>query len=160
VQLHLRCTPIPTRHTYVNLQGIYKPTKFIYTCRVRVGTRNFILSPQSQFRNLKEALPQSQFRSFLKKCCSATATPQFRNRNFYWSPQLKFATWELHLCTFQHIFGHRLKSGFMKKKLEVKKSHATVPLGQVFGFQRNRQFYKYFWLIFKTILNWEKGIRK
>jgi hypothetical protein len=26
--------------------------------------RNFFLSPQSQFRNLKEALPQSQFRNF------------------------------------------------------------------------------------------------
>jgi hypothetical protein len=37
---------------------------------------NFFWSPQSQFRNLKEALPQSQFRNFLKKCCSATAIPQ------------------------------------------------------------------------------------
>jgi hypothetical protein len=43
-----------------------------------VGTRNFFLSPQSQFRNLKETLPQSQFRNFLKQCCSAT--PQFRNQ--------------------------------------------------------------------------------
>jgi hypothetical protein len=31
-----------------------------------VGTRNFFLSPQMQFRNLKEALPQSQFRNFLR----------------------------------------------------------------------------------------------
>ncbi len=29
-----------------------------------VGTRNFFLSLQPQFRNLKEALPQSQFRNF------------------------------------------------------------------------------------------------
>jgi hypothetical protein len=41
-----------------------------------VGTHNFLLSPQPQFRNLKETLPQSQFRNFLKKCCSTTATPQ------------------------------------------------------------------------------------
>jgi hypothetical protein len=43
----------------------------------------FFLSLQPQFRNLKEALPQ-----LFKKCCSATATPQFRNRNFFLSPQL------------------------------------------------------------------------
>ncbi len=30
----------------------------------QVGTRNFFLSLQSQFRNLKEALPQLQFRNF------------------------------------------------------------------------------------------------
>ncbi len=41
-----------------------------------VGAQNFFLSPQSQFRNLKEALLQSQFRDFLKKCRSATATTQ------------------------------------------------------------------------------------
>ncbi len=29
-----------------------------------VGTRNFFGSPQSQFRNLKKELPQSQFRNF------------------------------------------------------------------------------------------------
>jgi hypothetical protein len=54
-----------------------------------VGTRNFFLSPQSQFRNLKEALLQSQFRYSLKKGCSATATPQFLNRNFFWNPQIQ-----------------------------------------------------------------------
>jgi hypothetical protein len=56
-------------------------SRFVW--RAEVGTRNFFLSPQSQFRNLKETLPQSQFRNFLKQCCSATATPQFRNRNFF-----------------------------------------------------------------------------
>jgi hypothetical protein len=36
-----------------------------------VGARNFFFSPQSQFRSLKEALPQSQFRNFIKKGFSA-----------------------------------------------------------------------------------------
>jgi hypothetical protein len=41
-----------------------------------VGTRNFFWSPQSQFRNLKEALPQSQFRNFLG---NVSPQPQLRN---------------------------------------------------------------------------------
>jgi hypothetical protein len=41
-----------------------------------VGTRNFFLSPQSQLRNLKEALPQSQFRNFLRN-----VAPQLQLRN-------------------------------------------------------------------------------
>jgi hypothetical protein len=41
-----------------------------------VGTRNFFLSPQSQLRNFKEALPQSQFRNFLK---NVAPQPQLRN---------------------------------------------------------------------------------
>jgi hypothetical protein len=45
-----------------------------------VGTRNFFLNPQSQFRNLKEALPQSQFRNCLR---NVAPQPQFRNRNFF-----------------------------------------------------------------------------
>jgi hypothetical protein len=36
---------------------------------------NFFLSPQSQFRNLKEALPQSQFRNFLR---NVDPQPQLR----------------------------------------------------------------------------------
>jgi hypothetical protein len=32
--------------------------------QAEVSTRNFLLSPQSQFCNMKEALPQSQFRKF------------------------------------------------------------------------------------------------
>ncbi len=35
-----------------------------YHTLTEVGKRNFFFSPQSQFRNLKEALPQSQFRNF------------------------------------------------------------------------------------------------
>jgi hypothetical protein len=41
-----------------------------------VGTRNFFLSSQSQFRNLKEALPQSQFRNFFR---NVAPQPQLRN---------------------------------------------------------------------------------
>jgi hypothetical protein len=47
-------------------------------CLAEVGMRNFFLSPQSQFRNLKEALPQSQFHNFLR---NVTPQPQLRNRN-------------------------------------------------------------------------------
>jgi hypothetical protein len=41
-----------------------------------VGMRNFLLGPQSQFRNLKEALPQSQFRNFLR---NGAPQPQLHN---------------------------------------------------------------------------------
>jgi hypothetical protein len=69
----------------------------------------FFLGPQSQFRNLKETLPQSQCRNFLKKCWSPTAIQQsyffrisqLQVRNFwgwhfrdifkYDSPQLQHA---------------------------------------------------------------------
>jgi hypothetical protein len=70
-----------------------------------VGTRNFFSSPQSQFRNLKEALPQSQFRNFLK---NVAPQPQLRNsviaifsevRNF------KSATQELYFRNFRQVFG-------------------------------------------------------
>jgi hypothetical protein len=77
-----------------------------------VGTRNFFLSPQSQFCNLKEALPQSQFRNFKKKCCSTTAIPQSQ---FFLKSQLESFN--------PAIFGKFLavKSGqFMGKKSEVK----------------------------------------
>jgi hypothetical protein len=67
--------------------------------------RNFFSSPQSQLRNLKEALPQSQFRNFLK---NVAPQPQLRNsaiaifsevRNF------KSATRELYFRNFRQIFG-------------------------------------------------------
>jgi hypothetical protein len=104
-----------------------------------VGTCNFFLSPQSQFRKLKEALPQSQFRNFER---NVALQPQLRNstitilsevRNF------KSATWELQFSNFQHIFGHGIRS-IHGEKIVGKKSLATVPLRQVFGFQRNRGF--------------------
>jgi phytoene/squalene synthetase len=53
-----------------------------------VGTHNFCLSPQPQFRNLKEALPQSQFRNFLRNVAPQL---QLRNRNFL-SSQLESFT--------------------------------------------------------------------
>jgi hypothetical protein len=56
---------------------------------------------------LKEALPQLQFRNFLKECCSTTAILQ--SHFFFRSPQLESFT--------SAIFG--------------KKSLATVPLRQV-----------------------------
>jgi hypothetical protein len=37
---------------------------FLKSIIQRVGTSNFFLRPQSQFRNLKEKLPQLQFRNF------------------------------------------------------------------------------------------------
>jgi hypothetical protein len=42
----------------------------------RWARATFFLSPQSQLRNLKEALPQSQFRNFLK---NVAPQPQLRN---------------------------------------------------------------------------------
>jgi hypothetical protein len=84
-----------------------------------VGMRNCFLSPQSQFRNLKEAIPQSQFRNFLR---NVAPQPQLYNsaiaifsavRNF------KSSTWELHFRNFQHIFGRVIRS-IHEKKSEVK----------------------------------------
>jgi hypothetical protein len=42
----------------------------------RGGHAQLFLSPQPQFRNLKEALPQSQFRNFLR---NVAPQPQLRN---------------------------------------------------------------------------------
>ncbi len=64
--------------------------------------RNFFLIPQSQFRNLKEALLQSQFRNFLR---NVAPQPQFRNRNFFRSPQLQVRNLSLHFRNFRNIFG-------------------------------------------------------
>ncbi len=54
-----------------------------------VGTRNFFLSPQSQLRNLKETLPQSQFRNFLK---NVAPQPQFFLKSATSSSQLESFT--------------------------------------------------------------------
>jgi hypothetical protein len=64
--------------------------------------RNFFLIPQSQFRNLKEALPQSQFRNLLR---NVAPQPQFRNHNFFQSPQLQVRNLSLHFRNFRNIFG-------------------------------------------------------
>ncbi len=97
------------------------------------------LSPLSQFRNLKEAHPQSQFRNFLKKCCFTTATPQFCNRNFFWCLQLQAHYLRASFRQFSAYFWPWNPVG-VHEKIRGKKSCATVPLRQVFGFQRNRQF--------------------
>jgi hypothetical protein len=70
-------------------------------------------------RNRKSATPQSQF--FLMYATS--------------SPQLYV---ELHFRNFRHIFSRGIRS-IHERKIRGKKSRATVPLRQVFGFQRNRQ---------------------
>ncbi len=73
------------------------------TLTTGVGTRNFYLSLQSQFRKLNEALPQSQFRNFLR---NVAPQPQLRHtaiaifsevRNFK-------SAWELHFRNFRYIF--------------------------------------------------------
>jgi hypothetical protein len=43
-----------------------------------------IATPQLEGSTSAIAIPQ-----LFKECCSAIATPQFRNRNFFWSPQLQ-----------------------------------------------------------------------
>jgi hypothetical protein len=91
-----------------------------------------IAIPQLEGSTSAIAIPQ-----LLKKCCSATATPQLQ---FF----LKSATSSPELESFiSAIFGtfSAVESGrFMGKKIRGKKSQATVPLRQVFSFQRNRGF--------------------
>jgi hypothetical protein len=55
----------------VKLQGLHKCTLVAgqhdaYHVNARGGQAQLFFSPQSQFRNLKEALPQSQFGNFLR----------------------------------------------------------------------------------------------
>ncbi len=68
----------------------------------------------------------------------------------------KSATWELQFRNFRHIFGCGIRS-IHGEKIRAKKYRATVPLRQVFGFQRNRGFYKYFFLLLKSAWAEEKG---
>ncbi len=110
----------------VDFQGFYQ---------AEVGKRNFFLSPQSQFRNLKEAPPQSQFRNLWRN-----VIPQLQLRNsaiaiFSEVRNFKSATWELQFRNFRHIFGRGNRS-IHGEKIRGQKSCATVPLRQVFGFQR------------------------
>jgi hypothetical protein len=92
-----------------------------------------------------EVLPQLQFRNFSR---NVVPQPQLRNRNFFRSPQLESFNSAI-FGTFSAVESGR----FMGKKIRGKKYRATVPLRQVFGFQRNRGFSKYFLLTFKTILS-------
>jgi hypothetical protein len=70
-------------------------------------------------RNRNSAIPQSQF--FL---ISATSSPLFR---------ASFPQFSAHFWPWNPV-------DFGEKKIGGKKSSATVPLRQDFGFQRNRQF--------------------
>ncbi len=78
----------------------------------RWARATFFLSPQPQFRNLKEALPQ-----LLKKCCSATATPQSQ---FFWSPQHTNPQLESFTSAIFGIFLAMELGLFINKKSEVK----------------------------------------
>jgi hypothetical protein len=94
-----------------------------------------IAIPQLEGSTSAIAIPQ-----LLKKCCFATATTQFRNRNCFWSPQLQVCNLRSFISALIGIF-LAVESGWGSwKKIGGKKYHATVPLRQVFGFQRNRQF--------------------
>jgi hypothetical protein len=75
-----------------------------------VRTRNFFLSPQSQLRNLKDAHPQSQVRSFLKN-----VVPQSQLRNSAIAIFLKSATSSPQLESFTSaIFGGFLAFSSLK----------------------------------------------
>jgi hypothetical protein len=74
-------------------------------------------------RNRNSAIPQLQY--FLM---SATSSPQLQVRNLRASfPQFLAYFWSWNPV------------GVLEKKIGGNKSCATVPLRQVFGFQRNRQ---------------------
>ncbi len=113
----------------------------------------------SQFEGRTSAIATPQL---LKECCSATATLQFHNRTFFWSPQLqvhnfKSATWEFHFRNFRHIFGRGVAWNYMY----------FLPLGafcysEVF----KRTVAWYFWSLFfrepfpyENKLGYESGIR-
>jgi hypothetical protein len=85
------------------------------------------------------AIPQ------LEGSTSAIAIPQLfkemllRNRNSA-IPQSQFFLMSVTCPQFSAYFWLWNAVGVHEKKIGGKKSRATVPLRQVFGFQRNRQF--------------------
>jgi hypothetical protein len=104
-----------------------------------VGTLNFFFPPQSQFRNLKEALPQSQFCNLeeMLLCNRNSAIPQsqFFLKSATSNPQLE----SFHSAIFGIFLAVELVDSW-RKKIGGQKSHSTVPLRQVFCFQRNEGF--------------------
>jgi hypothetical protein len=87
----------------------------------RGGHAQLFFSPQSQLRNLKEALPQSQFRNFQR---NVAPQPQPRNSAIAISSEVrnfKSATRELKFRNFRHIFGRGIRS-IHGGKSEVKNS--------------------------------------
>ncbi len=157
VRKQLYLTMVRVKRSNFHLFIVY----YLYgVVRSEVGTCNFFLSPQSQFRNLKEALPQSQFRNLLR---NVAPQPQLRNsaiaiiseiRNF------KSATGELHFRNFRNIFRRgvaRIIYFFTTRwylivrglkgtvawdfwPLKIYFEGATIPFRQVSGFHRNRRF--------------------
>jgi hypothetical protein len=122
---------------YLRMNNIYT-VPALSSVTIRGGQAQLIFEsaiaiPQLEGSTSAIAIPQ-----LLKKCCSATATPQFRNRNFVWSPQLQVRNLRASLPQFLANFWpwNPVDSW---KKIGGKKSRATVPLRQVFCFQRNRQ---------------------
>jgi hypothetical protein len=119
------------------------------TWRKNFCNRNSATFKQMMLRNHNSAIPQSQF--FLK---SATSSPQLEGftsaisdiflaaewlvDKYLFFPQdfrPQFISWTLPVCGYES--GIRL---IHEKKIGGKKSHATVPLKQVFSFHTNRQF--------------------
>ncbi len=132
-----------------------------------------IAIPQLEGSTSAIAIPQ-----LFKKCCSATVLPQFRNRNFFWSPQLQvrnlrpslpqfsayFSPWSglklyIFLTTRFFCYWDDFKGTvaqdfrplfFVNQPIWTpesyagQKSHATVPLMQVFYFHWNRRLYTLF----------------
>jgi hypothetical protein len=85
------------------------------TIVMELGVESTIAIPQLEGSTSAIAIPQ-----LLKKCCSANATPQFRNRNFFLMsitsiPQLESFNSAI-FCTFLAVESGR----FMGKKSEVK----------------------------------------
>jgi hypothetical protein len=83
---------------------------------IRGGHKQLFLSPQSQFRNLKKALLQSQFRNFLR---NVALQPQLRNRNFLEVPTLNPQPESFTSAIFGLFFGREIRS-IHEKKSEVK----------------------------------------
>jgi hypothetical protein len=93
-----------------------------------------IAIPQLEGSTSAIAIPQ-----LLKKCYSATTTPQFHNRNIFWSPQLESFT--------STIFGAFLavkSSRFMKKIIRGKKISCYCPFMASFCFPEKQTVLKIF----------------
>jgi hypothetical protein len=100
-----------------------------------------IATPHPEGSTYPIATPQLFKEMLLHNHNSAIAIfPEVRNfKSATWELTVNFSTWELKFRNFWHIFGCGIRS-IHGKKIGGKKSCATVPVRQVFGFQRNRRF--------------------
>ncbi len=117
-----------------------------------MGTRNFFLSPQSQFRNLKKALPKPQFRNFWR---NVTPQPQLRNCNFFWSPQLERFNSAI-FGTFSAVESGR----FMGAKNQRSKISCYCPFQESFRFPEKQRILKIFFVDFWNHLEMRKRDKK